>query len=269
MVSQSLRLIHPTQLLLAAGISQTRSAVFLPQACLPTSFPQLTEGRLWMLSPGCTWISAHQTQQHVFPWCWARKRQKGERRHLFQEATYKIITALCSGEKQLPPVPISWRSLLQKEDRKGKEPQLGGSGRSKTTGPHLRYPLGSVTNLHPSANIILRDSEGKLHSTVNIQRKLTCWRLTVAWISLLSNYCLIGEGAEQVSTVSTQAEDFLCFTVFAHLWSGEHFIFVLGVNLFTQETTTARKSPLERMNVTVSIWTNPNIAFTHAEIYHV
>lgn len=134
-----------------------------------------------MLPPGCTWISAHQTQRHIVPWCQAGEKQKGERKHLFQEATYKITMELCAGEEKPPPALISCSFILQEEDRKRKEEaQAGGSGRSilvsnKTAGLHLCYRLGSSfipANLCPSANVVLQESDGIPNTTGNIQRKL-------------------------------------------------------------------------------------------------
>lgn len=164
------------------------SPCFCPRHIFKHPFPQLIQCKLWMLPPGCTRISVHQTQRHIFPWCQAREKQKGERKHLFQEATYKIITEVCAGEKKLPPAPISWSFILQKEERKRKEEaQVGGSGRSilvssKTAGLHLHYHLGSLT-LWGAVSCPLncahqQDSDGKPHTTVNIPRKLTCQRLT-------------------------------------------------------------------------------------------
>lgn len=147
-----LKLLHPTQLLPAAGIFwNTFSPCFCSRHVFKHPLLQPRQCWLWMLPPGCTWISAHQTQRHIFPQCRAREKQKGERRHLFQEATYKINTELLAGEKKLPPGPISRSFILQEEDRERKEVAQGGdSGRSilvssRTAGLRLLYHLGALT----------------------------------------------------------------------------------------------------------------------------
>lgn len=61
--------------------------MFLPHGDLQTPFP-----------------TAHKTQWHILSWCRAgKKTQKGERKHLFQEAAYNIIMELtmCWGEKSV------------------------------------------------------------------------------------------------------------------------------------------------------------------------
>lgn len=169
------------------------SPCFCPRHIFKHPFPQLTECRLWMLPPGCTWISAHQTQRHILPWCRAREKQKGERKHLFQEATYKITMELYAGEKKLPAAPYLLKLYPAEGAQETREQaQVGASRRSflvssETAGLHLCYLLGSLTLwgavscpltcAHQQMSFC-KTQHGKPHTTVTIQRKLTCQSLT-------------------------------------------------------------------------------------------
>lgn len=171
---------------------------------------------LWMLPPGCTRISAHQTQRHIFPWCRAREKQKGEGKHMFQEATCKITMELCAGEKNchlhLAPEVLSCRRRTAREKR-------GTSRQSRKKHPHEQQNCWAMLTLPPRFSCSLgKEQFPDKPSSINKCRSAGLrWKaphcseyakkaelLEVdCWLGYrFSHYCLTGEGAGQGNVVS-------------------------------------------------------------------
>lgn len=88
----------------------------------------------------------HTRPNGIFPWCRAREKQKGEGKHMFQEATCKITMELCAGERNchlhLAPEVWSCRRRTAREKR-------GTSRQLRKKHPHEQQNCWAMLTLPP------------------------------------------------------------------------------------------------------------------------